>query len=549
MENVTKYKRQYYLPPQVNHDWVKKDYLDHAPLWCSVDLRDGNQALIIPMNVQEKMEYFRLLTEIGFRQIEVAFPGASETDYDFTRYLIDNGMIPEDVTIQVLTQSRDHIIQRTFSAVRNAPRAIVHLYNSTSVPQREQVFRMNRAEVKQIAVHGAQQFVRLAEKTQGNFQFEYTPESFHATEVDYAVEVCNAVLEVWKPSAGNEVIINIPTTVEASMPHVFASQIDYINRNLAFREHVVLSVHPHNDRGTGVASAEMAVLAGADRVEGTLFGNGERTGNVDIVTLALNLYSHGVDPGLELSDLPRIAETYSRLTRMSIPDRQPYIGKLVFTAFSGSHQDAIAKGFAYHSGHPEEPWSVPYLPIDPLDIGREYEGDIIRINSQSGKGGVNYILKTYYGLAVPKAMQEQVGYRMKHVSDVEQAELEPQRIYQIFREEYLDREDVFSLVDVGFRREDGIIADVRLRREGETRTVSAGGKGRLEAVANALKEFTGTPFDLICYEEHALKKGASSEAVSYVGISTEDGIRWGVGIDDDIIFSSVKALASAVNQI
>ena len=347
MKNANKYMRQYFMPPVCEYDWVKKDYVDAPPIWCSVDLRDGNQALIEPMSLEEKLEFFRMLVKIGFKEIEVGFPAASETEFDFMRALIERDMIPDDVTVQVLTQAREHIIKKTFEAVKGAPHAVIHLYNSTSVAQREQVFKKDKEQIKKLAVDGAKLLKKLADETEGDFSFEYSPESFHGTEVDYAVEVCNAVLEVWKPTAENKAIINIPATVETAMPHVFATQIEYVSKNLKYRDHVVLSLHPHNDRGCGVADAELGMLAGADRIEGTLFGNGERTGNVDIITIAMNMFSHGIDPKLDFSDMPKIRETYERLTGMQVYARQPYAGDLVFTAFSGSHQDAIAKGMAF----------------------------------------------------------------------------------------------------------------------------------------------------------------------------------------------------------
>ena len=550
MKNVEKYGRQYFLPPELSYDWVHKDYLDHAPIWCSVDLRDGNQALIEPMSLEEKLEFFDMLVKLGFKEIEIGFPAASETEFTFARRLIEDGRIPEDVTVQVLTQAREHIIRRTFEAVQGAPRAIVHLYNSTSVAQREQVFYKDKNEIRQIAVDGAILLRDLANETEGNFLFEYSPESFPGTEVDYAVEVCNAVLDVWKPTPDHKVVINIPTTVEIAMPHVFATQVEYIHRHLVPRDGVVLSLHPHNDRGTGISDAELGCLAGADRIEGTLFGNGERTGNVDIVTLALNLYSHGVEPGLDLSDIPAIGETYERLTRMHIYERAPYGGQLVFTAFSGSHQDAISKGFTWHEqGKDGGRWTVPYLPIDPKDIGRAYEGDVIRINSQSGKGGVSYILRTDYGMMIPKAMQADVGYTIKDVSDKEHAELSPERVYRVFEAKYVSGDTVFQVSAAHFRQENGIQAQVTIRMGGRERVVEAGGNGRLDAVSNALKQFFGISYELSVYEEHALTRGSSSKAVAYVGITCNGEKHWGVGIDEDIIRASIHALSVAVNRI
>ena len=550
MKNAEKYQRQYFMPPKVTYDWVKKDYLDHPPIWCSVDLRDGNQALIEPMSLDEKLEFFTMLVNLGFKEIEIGFPAASETEFEFARTLIEKNMIPDDVTVQVLTQAREHIIKRTFEAVKGAPRAIIHLYNSTSVAQREQVFKKSKEEVKKIAVDGAKLLDKLAKETNGNFSFEYSPESFPGTEVDYAVEVCNAVLDVWKPTKENKVVINIPTTVEIAMPHVFATQVEYISKNLKYREAVTLSLHPHNDRGTGISDAELGCLAGADRIEGTLFGNGERTGNVDIVTLAINMYSHGVDPGLDFSNINQIGETYERLTRMHIYERQPYAGQLVFTAFSGSHQDAISKGFAWHDQKKDKGiWSVPYLPIDPKDLGREYDGDVIRINSQSGKGGVSYILKTNFGYMVPKEMQADISYTIKDISDREHAELSPARIYQIFEDKYVHNDNVFKITACHFKQIDGILAEVTISHADKEHVVEANGIGRLDAVSNAIKQYFNVSYELSTYEEHALSRGSSSKACTYVGITHNGKKFWGVGIDEDIIRSSINALVIAVNQI
>ena len=549
MKNFEKYERAYFMPEHPTYDWVKKDYIDHPPIWCSVDLRDGNQALIEPMSLDEKLEFFQMLVDIGFKEIEVGFPAASETEYTFMRTLIEKNMIPDDVTVQVLTQAREHIIKKTFEAVKGAPHAVIHLYNSTSVAQREQVFGKSREEIKQIAIDGAKLLKKLAEEVDGNFSFEYSPESFPGTEVDYALEVCNAVLDVWQPKPDNKAIINIPTTVENAMPHVFATQVEYMHKNLKYRDAVTLSLHPHNDRGSGVSDAELGILAGADRIEGTLFGNGERTGNVDIITLAMNMYSHGVDPKLEFSNMAHIVETYERLTRMQVHMRQPYAGQLVFTAFSGSHQDAISKGFAYHEKNKCTKWTVPYLPIDPKDVGREYDGDVIRINSQSGKGGVSYILKQNFGLAIPKPMQEEIGYTVKGVSDHEHAELSPNQIYQIFEDKYVTNSNVFHITECHFKQTDGILADVSISHAGSIHNVKANGNGRLDAVSNALKQYFGISYELSTYEEHALSRGSSSKAVSYVEISCNGQKYWGVGIEEDIITSSIAALTVAVNQI
>ena len=549
MENCKKYERQYFMPPKFEYDWVKKDYVDAPPIWCSVDLRDGNQALIEPMSLDEKLEFFQLLVDVGFKEIEVGFPAASETEYQFMRTLIEKDMIPDDVTVQVLTQAREHIIKRTFEAVQGAPHAVIHVYNSTSVAQREQVFKKDKEQVKQIAIDGAKLLKQLADQTEGNFTFEYSPESFSGTEVDYAVDVCNAVLDVWQPTKDKKVIINIPTTVENAMPHVFAGQVEYVDKNLKYRDGVVLSLHPHNDRGCGVATAEMGILAGADRIEGTLFGNGERTGNVDIVTLALNMFSQGVDPGLDFTDIPKIREIYERLTRMHVYERQPYAGDLVFTAFSGSHQDAIAKGMAWREAEERDHWTVPYLPIDPKDIGRTYDKDVIRINSQSGKGGVSYILKQNFGISVPKEMREEVGYMVKDVSDKAHKELTPDWVYHIFEDHYVNYKGIFSIDECHFKQEDGIIADATISHANGKRVVTAGGNGRLDAVSNAIKQYFGISYELSFYEEHSLTRGSSSKACAYVGVICNGKTYWGVGIDADIIKASIEALTVAVNKI
>lgn len=549
MKGYDKYERTYFMPPECTYDWVKKDHIEVPPIWCSVDLRDGNQALIEPMSLDEKLAFFQMLIEIGFKEIEVGFPAASETEYNFMRALIERNMIPDDVTVQVLTQAREHIIKKTFEAVKGAPHAVIHLYNSTSVAQREQVFKKNKEQIKKIAVEGAVLLKELADQTDGNFSFEYSPESFSGTEVDYAVEVCNAVLDVWQPEASNKAIINIPSTVENAMPHVFATQVEYINKHLRYRDAVTLSLHPHNDRGCGVATAELGVLAGADRIEGTLFGNGERTGNVDIITLAMNMYSHGVDPKLEFSNIPEIREKYETFTRMHVDPRQPYSGDLVFTAFSGSHQDAIAKGMAWREEKKLYKWSVPYLPVDPVDVGRTYDSDVIRINSQSGRGGVNYVLKQNFGISIPKKMREEVGYLVKHVSDEEHKELSPQWVYEIFEEKYVNTQPYFQIKECHFKQIDGIMAEATITHGGQSRIVDALGNGRLDAVSNIIKDYFGVSYELSVYEEHALSQGSSSKAMSYVGISCEDKMYWGAGIDDDIIKSSINALVVAVNQL
>lgn len=551
MNAAEKYGKSYFMPPEVTYDWVKKDTITAPPIWCSVDLRDGNQALIEPMGLEEKLEFFRMLVEIGFKEIEVGFPAASDTEYQFVRALIERSMIPEDVTIQVLTQAREHIIRKTFEAVKGAPSAIVHLYNSTSVAQREQVFRKSKEEVKQLAIDGAKLLKEIAEETEGNFTFEYSPESFPGTEVDYAVEVCNGVLEVWQPRSDHKAIINIPTTVQIAMPHVFACQVEYIHKHLKYRDAVVLSVHPHNDRGCGVSDGEFGVLAGADRIEGTLFGNGERTGNVDLVTLAMNMVCHGVEPGLDFGNITKIRETYELLTGMKVHERMPYAGDLVFTAFSGSHQDAISKGMAWRdAGKSGKRWDVPYLPIDPQDLGREYESDVIRINSQSGKGGIAFILKQNFGMGLPDKMKEEVGYLMKGISDQRHKELTPEDIYQIFEDHYIRQREIFDIPECHFKQVDGgISAEVTIEQNKERRVIETSGNGRLDAVSNAIKLYFGVSYELSIYEEHAVSKGSSSKAAAYVGILKDGKMYWGVGLDEDIIKSSIAALVSAGNKM
>ena len=550
MMTPSKYKRQYYMPPVKCMKWAEKEYVDKAPIWCSVDLRDGNQALVIPMSLEQKVEFFKLLVKIGFKESEVGFPAASETEYEFLRTLIEQNLIPEDVTIQVLTQAREHIIRKTFEAVKGAPKAIVHVYNSTSVSQREQVFKKSKEEILKIAVDGAALLKKLADETEGNFQFEYSPESFTGTEPEYALEVCNAVLDVWQPTEDNKAIINLPVTVEHSMPHVYASQVEYMCDNLKYRENVIVSLHPHNDRGCGVADSEMGLLAGADRIEGTLFGNGERTGNVDIVTLGMNMYSQGVDPKIDFSDMPHICEVYEKCTGMQIYERSPYSGALVFAAFSGSHQDAIAKGMHWRENGDLEHWTVPYLPIDPTDVGRNYDADVIRINSQSGKGGVGYILETKFGLNLPPKMREAMGYAAKAVSDHKHKELHPDEIFSLFKSTFENVVEPYSINEVHFQQKDGgIVTQVTSTFRGKTIVTEATGNGRLDAVSNALKKAYELKYTLETYQEHALERSSTSKAIAYVGIRKPDGtLAWGAGVDPDIIRASIDALVTAINN-
>ena len=550
MKNYQKYTKQYFLPPVRCMDWAEKDSVERAPVWCSVDLRDGNQALIEPMTLEQKVAFFQLLVKIGFKEIEVGFPAASDTEYTFLRTLIENDLIPDDVTVQVLTQAREHIIRKTFEAIKGAKNVIVHVYNSTSVAQREQVFKKDKAAILKIAVEGAKLLKQLTDEAGAKYHFEYSPESFSGTEPEYALEVCNAVLDVWQPTADRKAVINIPTTVETSMPHVFAQQCEYISKNLKYRENVVLSLHPHNDRGCGVATAEMGLLAGADRIEGTLFGNGERTGNVDIVTLAMNMFSQGVDPQLDFSDMPSVCTKYTEYTQMEVSPRQPYAGALVFAAFSGSHQDAIAKGMQWRREHKEPHWNVPYLPIDPQDVGREYQTDVIRINSQSGKGGVGFILQENYGLDLPPKFKEAMGYAAKGVSDRTHKELKPAEVYRVFVEQFVENRGAFDVPECHFKQLlDGISAAVTVMEKGKpSKVVNADGNGRLDAVTNALKSYFNIDFVLTTYEQRAMSEKSDSNALSFVGLEKDGKHYWGAGVDEDIIQSSINALVSALNN-
>ena len=558
MKNYRKYSPGYYPVGKDYMKWSEKDHIEKAPIWCSVDLRDGNQALIVPMSLEEKIEFFQYLVKIGFKEIEVGFPAASETEYQFLRTLIERNMIPDDVTVQVLTQSRRHIIKKTFDALVGVKKAIVHLYNSTSVAQREQVFRKDKEAIKKIATDGAEMIKKYASKYEGTqFQFEYSPESFTGTEVDYASDVCNAVIDIWEPTPDNKVIINLPATVAMSMPHVYASQIEYMNEKLHRRDSVLISLHPHNDRGTAVADAELGLLAGGDRVEGTLFGNGERTGNVDIVTVAMNMYTHGVDPGLDFTNMPEVVENYEKFTDIKVHPRQPYGGQLVFAAFSGSHQDAIAKGMKFRIDNDPGKWTVPYLPLDPHDVGREYEADVIRINSQSGKGGVAYILEQNFGYMIPAAMREEIGYMVKDISDKNHKELSPLEVYKAFAKEYINVFDPIDITDATFEKasdyksNDGMIVRIKVRINDKEYEYEALGNGRLDAISNALK-MTPYTFDykFVTYSEHALSSESHSKAAAYVCIEDSEGVQyWGVGTHEDIILASVNALVSALNRM
>jgi len=553
MKNSNKYVKQYFEPSGVAMEWTKRSSIEKPPIWCSVDLRDGNQALVIPMSLEEKLEFFKLLCKVGFKEIEIGFPAASQTEYEFCRKLIEEDLIPDDVTVQVLTQAREHIISKTFEAIKGVKKAIVHLYNSTSLAQREQVFKRSKEEIIDIAVAGAKLCQKYKEESEGEIIFEYSPESFTGTEPDFAAEICNAVIDVWKPTKEEKVIINLPVTVSHSMPHVYANQVEYMCKRLKGRESLVISLHPHNDRGCAVADSEMGLLAGGDRIEGTLFGNGERTGNVDIITLALNMYAQGIDPKLDFSNLPAITEVYERVTKMKVNARQPYSGSLVFAAFSGSHQDAIAKGMKYRVEKDAETWTVPYLPIDPTDVGRVYEMDVIRINSQSGKGGIGYILETQFHYILPPKMREVFGYHIKGISDREHRELSPEEVREIFLRDFVNRRDKLKVWDAMYEtvcaETDTVRGRVDIEYLGKRQTVESTGSGRLDCVSNAIKQVTGKNYSLESYVQHALEGKTSSQAASYVCIVENSKRYWGTGTHTDIIISSVWALISAVNRL
>jgi 2-isopropylmalate synthase len=549
---ITKYRpfQQINLPDRT---WPDKT-IQAAPIWASVDLRDGNQALAIPMNVDEKIEYFELLVAIGFKEIEVGFPSASDTEFNFIRRLVDENRIPADVTVQVLVQAREHLIRRTFESLQGVPNAIVHLYNSTSPLQRRVTFNKSKEEIKQIAVEGTQLVKGLVSSLPGtNVRLQYSPESFSDTEVDYALEVCEAVIDVWQPTEANKIILNLPATVEIATPNVHADQIEWFCRNLKERNKAIISLHTHNDRGTGVAATELGLMAGADRVEGTLFGNGERTGNLDIVTVALNLYTQGVDPKLDFSNLEHIRTTYERVTRMSVPDRQPYAGDLVFTAFSGSHQDAIKKGMDLREeeGDPKSHWQVPYLLIDPADIGRDYEA-IIRINSQSGKGGVAYILSREFGLELPKVMHPEVGLVVNQAADKGSRELTSAEVHEVFQREYVNLTSPLKLVSLereDFSNTGEVSIDAQVLYKDEPLSISGRGNGPISAFVNALKEKGWKNFKLIDYRQHSMGRGSKTNAAAYIQIKHNDGsFFYGCGINANIELAGLRALVSAFNR-
>ena len=549
------YKR-YQRVPVMNYperEWPNKE-IEKAPIWCSVDLRDGNQALVEPMVVEEKIEMFNMLVQMGFKEIEIGFPAASQIEFDFLRQLVERRLIPDDVTVQVLTQCRDHLLKRTFESIQGIPKAVVHIYNSTSTLQRDVVFHMDREEIKQIAIDGVDMVKKYMKEYDGKVILEYSPESFTGTEMDYALDICNAVQRAWGPTPDNKMIINLPSTVEMTTPNVFADQIEWMSKHLENRESIILSVHPHNDRGTGVAAAELAMLAGADRVEGTLFGNGERTGNVDILTIAYNMFSQGIDPELEIGDIKKIAEVYERCTKMHIDPRHPYAGKLVFTAFSGSHQDAINKGMHALMERKSEIWQVPYLPIDPSDIGREYE-PVVRINSQSGKGGVAFVMDSFFGFKLPRGMHKEFADVIQKIAE-KQGEVAPDQIMEEFRIEYLDRKEPYhfrkcKITDFESGDQFTTVAVVTYSDHGETKQFEGVGNGPIDAVKRGLEEELGISIKVLDYSEHALTSGSGAQAASYIHLMDQKTgkVTYGVGISSNITRASLRGIFSAVNRL
>jgi 2-isopropylmalate synthase len=546
---VTKYRP---FPPIAlpNRQWPNRT-LTRAPMWCSVDLRDGNQALAQPMSVEEKLEYFELLVKIGFKEIEIGFPSASQIEFDFCRRLIEEKRVPDDVALQILCQCREDLIIRSCEALRGAKQIIFHLYNSTSPSQRQHVFNASRADIVAIAMRGTawvKQHTAALAAAGTHVRFQYSPESFTSTELDFALEICEAVTDVWQPTVENKIILNLPATVEYATPNVHADQIEWMATHLTRRDRTLISLHTHNDRGTGVAATELALLAGADRVEGTLFGNGERTGNLDIVTVALNFYTHGIHPGLDFSDINHVRDVYERCTKLEVPPRQPYAGELVFTAFSGSHQDAIKKSWAVQK--PDAPWDVIYIPIDPADLGRSYKA-IIRINSQSGKGGVAYVLENDFGFQLPKLMHKEIGKLINDRADAKGTELSAAEINTIFRHEYLEQ-PAPPLVLQHFKtteRDSTVTCDAAMTFNGVLHTLNGSGNGPIDAFVRALAATTLPKFEVLNYSEHSLGRGAEARAVSYIQIKTERGLTlYGAGIDTNIELASIKAIVSALNR-
>ena len=553
MLNYKKYKRVPVVKMETR-EWPDKE-IQKAPAWCSVDLRDGNQALIEPMVVEEKIEFFNMLVKLGFKEIDVGFPSASQIEYDFLRQLVDRNLIPDDVMVQVLVQCREHLIARTFEALEGIKQAVVHIYNSTSTLQRDVVFGMSKDEIKQIAIDGTKLVKKYAEEFPGKIVLEYSPESFTGTELDYALDVCNAVQDVWQPTPDNKIIFNLPATVEMTTPNVYADQIEWMNKHFKDRDSIILSVHPHNDRGTGIAATELALLAGADRVEGTLFGNGERTGNVDVLTIAYNMFSQGINPELNLEHFNEIIEVYERCCKMPVGMRHPYAGKLVFTAFSGSHQDAINKGIHAMAKRNDGIWEVPYLPIDPSDVGREYE-PIVRINSQSGKGGVAFVMDTYFGFKLPKGMHKEFADVIQKIAE-EQGEVSPDTIMDKFTEEYLvaktEKEYPYEfescqVVDNGTNS-----ASVKLtfKYKGEKKYVEAEGTGPIDAVQKAIMKETGVDVKLLDYTEHTLGEGSHAKAAAYIQMldKTTKKTTFGVGVSSNITRASIRAIFSALDRL
>lgn len=549
--NYKKYKRFETIKLK-DRTWPGNE-IEKAPIWCSVDLRDGNQALVNPMTVEEKIEMFQLLVELGFKEIEIGFPSASQVEYDFLRTLVDDNLIPDDVIVQVLTQARPHLIKRTFESLKDVKKAVVHIYNSTSVLQRDVVFNMSKEEIKQIAIEGTKLVKQYAEDFQGEIVLEYSPESFTGTEVEYALEICEAVCDTWGACKDNKVIINLPSTVEMDTPNIYADQIEWMGRNFKNREAIILSVHPHNDRGTGVAAAELAMLAGADRVEGTLFGNGERTGNVDIVNLACNMFSQGINPELNFDNINRIIDVYERCCKIPVHIRHPYAGDLVFTAFSGSHQDAINKGMTKYNERETGIWQVPYLPIDPRDLGREYEA-LVRINSQSGKGGIAFVMESYFGYKMPKAMHKEFADVIQNISE-KLGEVSPSVIMDKFNEEYLEINIPFKLIKCKVteisEEENTTKINVMVSHNGKENEIEGIGNGPIDALKKALVNSSLIDTTILDYEEHSLGKGSEAKAAAYVQVKRNDkNIQtFGVGVDSNITMASIKAIFSGINRL
>ncbi len=546
--NYQKYRKMYHPVPLEKRDWPDNE-IKQAPVWCSVDLRDGNQALYSPMTIDEKLEFFSYLVKMGFKEIEVGFPAASETEFRFVRRLIEENYIPDDVTIQVLTQAREHIIKRTVEALDGAKNVIIHLYNSTSTLQRKAVFKKNKEEIIKIAVDGAVLVKELVKDFKGNVRFEYSPESFTCTEMDYAAEITNKVLDVFEPTADRKVIVNLPSTIEVATANVYADQIEYMHKHLKYRENIVISIHAHNDRGTGIASSELAMLAGADRVEGTLFGNGERTGNADIVVIALNLFAQGIDPKLDISNIDEVIKVYEKFNRLPIHPRHPYAGEMAYVAFSGSHQDAIKKSMDLYEAQQGNYWENPYLTIDPTDLGRHYEP--ILINSQSGKGGVNYVMENKFGYSIPKDMLVEFSKIIQKITDKHQEVLAAEKIYAEFKSEYVNITAPLKLKSYQSSIcDEATHINAVIELDGERKTIESAGNGPLDAICTGFENVLGRAFEIVSYTEHALEKASTSHAVSYIGLKDEnDKIYWGAGVDANINTSSMYALVSAVNKM